>query len=196
MAPAPSNAIWDNDGTYAISARQVQLVRDAGALRQLPLYLHASGIARASTGDLAGAASNMAEADSAAAATGSARLPWTALRLRVLQGREAEVIAAIASAIEQAAAGVQRFWRSTRAGRRRPVQRPWPLRGGGSVSEARHLERLRVLGIRVRASRACRGRRSHKTPHAHATPSSGSRKRRNRPPTTSRSESRPAARRY
>ena len=106
MAPAASNAIWDNDGTYAISARQVQLVRDAGALGQLPLYLHASGIARASTGDLAGAASNMAEADSAAAATGSASLPWTALRLRALQGSEAEAVAAIASAIEQAAAGV------------------------------------------------------------------------------------------
>ena len=106
MATAASNAIWDNDGTYAISARQVQLVRDAGALGQLPLYLHALGIARASTGDLEGAASNMAEADSAAAATGSASLPWTAVRLRALQGKEAEAVAAIATAIKQAAAGV------------------------------------------------------------------------------------------
>ena len=37
-----------------------------------------------------------------ASATGGARVPWTALRLRALQGREAEAAAAIASAIEQA----------------------------------------------------------------------------------------------
>jgi DNA-binding CsgD family transcriptional regulator len=42
-----------------------------------------------------------------AAAIGSASVPWTALRLRALQGREAEAAAAIASAIEQAAAGAK-----------------------------------------------------------------------------------------
>jgi DNA-binding CsgD family transcriptional regulator len=105
MATAASNAVWDNDGAYAISARQVQLVRDAGAPAQLPLHLSALGMARAWNGDLAGAASNMAEAESVAAAIGSVSVPWTALRLRALQGREAEAAAAIASAIEQAAAG-------------------------------------------------------------------------------------------
>ena len=63
MATAASNAIWDNDGAYAISARQVELVRGAGALAQLPLHLSALGLARAWTGDLDGAASDMAEAD-------------------------------------------------------------------------------------------------------------------------------------
>ena len=105
MATAASNAVWDNDGAHAISARQVQLVRDAGAPAQLPLHLSALGLARAWTGDLTGAASNMAEADSVVAAIGSVSVPWTALRLRALQGREAEAAAAIASAIEQAAAG-------------------------------------------------------------------------------------------
>jgi DNA-binding CsgD family transcriptional regulator len=105
MATSASNAVWDNDGAYAISARQAQLVRDAGALAQLPLHLSALGMARAWTGDLAGAASIMAEADGVAAAIGSVRLPWAALRLRALQGREAEAAAAIANAIEQAAAG-------------------------------------------------------------------------------------------
>jgi DNA-binding CsgD family transcriptional regulator len=111
MAMAASNAVWDNDGAYAISARQVQLVRSAGAFAQLPLYLSALGLARAWTGDLAGAASSMAEADIVAAATGSATLPWTALRLRALQGREAEATAAIASAIEQAAEGANNLAR-------------------------------------------------------------------------------------
>jgi DNA-binding CsgD family transcriptional regulator len=101
MAAAASNAIWDNDGAHAISARQVQLIRGAGALAELPLYLSALGLASAWMGDFAGAASNIAEADSVAAATGSHFAPYTLLRLRALQGREAEASAAI----EQAAAG-------------------------------------------------------------------------------------------
>jgi ATP/maltotriose-dependent transcriptional regulator MalT len=101
IAMAPSNAVWDNDSAHAISARQVQLVRDAGALGELPLYLSALGLASAWMGDFAGAASNLAEADSVAAATGSHFAPYTLLRLRALQGREAEASAAI----ELAAAG-------------------------------------------------------------------------------------------
>jgi DNA-binding CsgD family transcriptional regulator len=90
MATAASNAVWDNDGAHAISVRQVQLIRDAGALAELPLYLSALGLASAWMGDFAGAASNIAEADSVAAATGSHFAPFTLLRLRALQGREAE----------------------------------------------------------------------------------------------------------
>jgi DNA-binding CsgD family transcriptional regulator len=107
LAMAASNAVWDNDGARAISARQVQLVRDAGALAGLPLHLSALGIANAWTGDFAAAASNIAEADSVAAATASRFFPWALLRLRALQGREAEASATIASAIEQAAGGAQ-----------------------------------------------------------------------------------------
>jgi DNA-binding CsgD family transcriptional regulator len=101
MATAASNAVWDNDGAHAISARQVQLIRDAGALAELPLYLSALGLASAWMGDFASAASNIAEADSVAAATGSHFALYTLLRLRALQGREADACAAI----EQAAAG-------------------------------------------------------------------------------------------
>jgi DNA-binding CsgD family transcriptional regulator len=101
MAPAASNAVWDNDGAHAISARQVQLIRDAGALAELPLYLSALGLASAWMGDFGGAASNIAEADSVALATGSHFAPYTLLRLRALQGRAAEASAAI----EHAAAG-------------------------------------------------------------------------------------------
>jgi DNA-binding CsgD family transcriptional regulator len=107
LAMAASNAVWDNDRARAISARQVQLVRDAGALAELPLHLSALGIANAWTGDFAAAASNIAEADSVAAATGSRFFPWALLRLRALQGREAKAYATIASAIEQAAGGAQ-----------------------------------------------------------------------------------------
>jgi ATP/maltotriose-dependent transcriptional regulator MalT len=72
------------------------------ALLELPLHLSALGLASAWMGDFAGAASNIAEADSVAAATGSHFAPYTLLRLRALQGREAEASAAIEHA---AAAG-------------------------------------------------------------------------------------------
>src|SRR4051794_6343742 len=107
MATAASNAVWDNDGAWTISARQVQLVRDAGALAQLPLYLSALGLANAWIGDFAGAASNIAEAESVAGATGSRSASQALLRLRALQGTEVEASSAIASTLEQAAAGAQ-----------------------------------------------------------------------------------------
>jgi len=107
VATGASAAVWDDEALHAISARQVQLVRDAGALAELPLHLAQLGIARAWMGDFAGAASLVAESDSVAAATGSHFVPYALLRLRALQGREAEATAAIASAIEQAAASGQ-----------------------------------------------------------------------------------------
>ena len=64
-------ALWDFEGVLAISARQVQLVRDAGVLAQLADHLSAAAIAQAWTGDFAGAAVLIAASDSAAEATGS-----------------------------------------------------------------------------------------------------------------------------
>ena len=104
VAPAASTLVWDFEGMLAISERQVQLVRDAGALAQLPIHLSALGIARAWIGDFAGADSVIAESDSVAAATGSRLAPFAWLRLRSLQGREAEASALIAAAEERAAA--------------------------------------------------------------------------------------------
>ena len=60
VATAASAAVWDDEAFHAISARHVQLVRDAGALAQLPLYLSQLGISRVWTGDFAGAASVIA----------------------------------------------------------------------------------------------------------------------------------------
>jgi DNA-binding CsgD family transcriptional regulator len=100
IATGASTAVWDDEGFHSISARQVQLVRDSGALAQLPLHLGQLGTHRAWTGDFAGAASLIAEADNVAAVTGNRFPPYTMLRLRALQGNEAEASAAIASATE------------------------------------------------------------------------------------------------
>jgi len=106
-ATGASDAVWDDEGTRAIAARHVQLVRDAGALAELPIHLAALGLAEAWMGDFAGAASLIAESESVAAATGSPIAPYTLLRLRALQGSEAEAATPIAIAIERAAGGGQ-----------------------------------------------------------------------------------------
>ena len=85
-------------------------------------------------GDFAGAASNMAEADSVAASTGSVSMPWTALRLRALQegsrGRRSD------SERDRASRSRSAPWRRRALGGRSAVQRPLPLRQGRSVSPA------------------------------------------------------------
>ncbi|HEY2435674.1 MAG TPA: AAA family ATPase [Solirubrobacteraceae bacterium] len=93
-------ALWDEEGLRATAERNLRLVRDAGALSELPVYLSALGEASAWMGDFAGAASLITEAESVAAATGSRFPPFTALRLRALQGREAEASELIAAVIE------------------------------------------------------------------------------------------------
>jgi tetratricopeptide (TPR) repeat protein len=108
MAPAAATAVWDDEAWRALLERNVQLVRDAGALSQLPVHLDSLGLVSAWTGDFAAAASLMTEAESVAAATGSRFPPFNALRLRALQGREAQASALIADAIElSAAAGAE-----------------------------------------------------------------------------------------
>jgi tetratricopeptide (TPR) repeat protein len=107
MATAAGAYVWDVEGMYMISARQVQLVPDAGALAELPFGLNELGLACAWMGDFAGAASCAAEFDSVATATGSPIAPYALLRLRALQGREPEAAAAIERAREVAAAGGQ-----------------------------------------------------------------------------------------
>ena len=97
-----STAVWDDEGMRAISARQVKLVRDAGVLAQLPLHLASLALSTSWTGDLEGVAALIAEADSVAAATGTAFAPFTLMRLRALQGTEAEASALISQTIEQA----------------------------------------------------------------------------------------------
>jgi len=101
VATAASSLTWDYEDTRAVEARQVQLVRDAGALAHLPRYLSRLAIASAWRGDFAGAAALIAESDSVAAATGGQISSFALLRLRALQGREAEASALMAREIEQ-----------------------------------------------------------------------------------------------
>jgi DNA-binding CsgD family transcriptional regulator len=105
VAVAASVLVWDHEAFGAIVTRQIQLVRDAGALAQLPLFLSQACKARTWIGDFAGAESFLAEAGTVATATGSRFPPYAALHLRAPQGREADAAAVISTALEQAAAG-------------------------------------------------------------------------------------------
>jgi DNA-binding CsgD family transcriptional regulator len=107
IAASASALLWDIEGMRANAAREVQLLRDAGALAALPSSLSNLAIATAWMGDFAGASSLIAETDSVAAAIGSRQAPFASLRLQALQGREAEAAAPIASAIKLAAPGDQ-----------------------------------------------------------------------------------------
>jgi DNA-binding CsgD family transcriptional regulator len=95
-------ASWNLERWRALNDRHVQLIRDAGALAELPTRLMASGLAATWVGDLAGAASAIAESDSVAAATGGSVRPWALLRLRAMQGREVDVSALTAAVAEPA----------------------------------------------------------------------------------------------
>src|SRR5205809_3686844 len=57
MNAGASAAVWDHEGWLTSCTRQVQVVRDAGALASLPIHLTYLGMAIVWTGDFAGAAS-------------------------------------------------------------------------------------------------------------------------------------------
>jgi DNA-binding CsgD family transcriptional regulator len=101
-AVTASSAVWDQESAIAITTRQVRLLRDAGALAELPIHLSSLALTQAWMGDFAGATSLIAEVESVGAATGTRIAPFALLRLRALQGREAEASGLVAEAIKRA----------------------------------------------------------------------------------------------
>jgi DNA-binding CsgD family transcriptional regulator len=106
LAREADYALWD-DSAWGLTARQVQLAREAGALDQLPILLNQIAWDAAYSGDLASAASLIGEAEAVSEATGSRIAPYAAVMMASLRGAEAEVVRLIKSAIERAAAGGQ-----------------------------------------------------------------------------------------
>ena len=104
MATFAATMTWDVDSFHSIAARHVQLVREAGAVAQLPLHLWQLGLLTTWMGDLGGTAALAAEAETVAAATGSHIAPYTRLRLHALRGDEAQFVAVLSDASDFAAA--------------------------------------------------------------------------------------------
>jgi DNA-binding CsgD family transcriptional regulator len=108
MAAVAGAALRDHD-RWRMTARQVQLAREAGALRQLPLLLSLMAVDAVWKGDFAAATSLIAEYDAVCEATGSRIAPHAALLLASFRGRDAEAAQLIQAAPEEAAARSQGF---------------------------------------------------------------------------------------
>src|SRR5262249_18072794 len=85
-ATAAALMLWDDESRYKLAVRQLQMVREAGLLVHLPIYLQAAGVNVALRGDFATAASLNAEADTIAEATGARIARFTAVILAGMQG--------------------------------------------------------------------------------------------------------------
>jgi DNA-binding CsgD family transcriptional regulator len=106
MAREADKGLWDHDG-WRMTARQVQLARDVGALDRLPFLLNVMALDAVYSGDFASAASLVAEADAVCEATGSGIAPYAAMMLASLRGRETEAVQLIEATVHDAAADGQ-----------------------------------------------------------------------------------------
>ncbi|HYY74069.1 MAG TPA: LuxR C-terminal-related transcriptional regulator, partial [Solirubrobacterales bacterium] len=90
LTSATAADLWDDERWDALSARHVRIVREAGALGELPLALDSRVWVHLFAGELAEAASLVQEAQTVSEATGSNLAPYGALGLAAWQGREDE----------------------------------------------------------------------------------------------------------
>jgi len=102
LSVVPTYALWDEDTTYAICARQLHAARHAGGLAQLPLHLATFSLLAVRCGDFASAQEAIAEADALAEATGTTFTSHSAMTLAAFRGREAEARASIESVRREA----------------------------------------------------------------------------------------------
>lgn len=102
-----SPAVWDEQVMIETYTRAAEVVRTAGILTELPIYLASLGAATSLIGDFTAAAGIVAESEGIAAATGIPLAPYTTLILTAMQGKESEAAALIAATIEQTGADGQ-----------------------------------------------------------------------------------------
>ena len=107
MALAATNSLWDDERHRAVVTRQIQVIRDAGALDQLPIYLAAQGTVAAWSGDFAAAESMAAEAHALSEATGTRIAPYGAMLLAALRGSDAAAVPLIEATVGAAASAGQ-----------------------------------------------------------------------------------------
>jgi DNA-binding CsgD family transcriptional regulator len=96
--------LFDDEAWTVLSARHLDLVREAGALTALPFVLANCSSVRAFFGDLGAAAAYEEELKAATEATGIAAVPYGALALAALRGHETELAGLTATTISDAQA--------------------------------------------------------------------------------------------
>jgi DNA-binding CsgD family transcriptional regulator len=91
LAGRAAGFIWDYEGWDALTARQIQVARDVGALAVLPLALSTRVGVHLFAGELRAAASLVEESEALSRATHSRIVPYNPLALAAFRGREDEV---------------------------------------------------------------------------------------------------------
>jgi DNA-binding CsgD family transcriptional regulator len=94
--------LWDYGSWDLISARRVELARDAGALTALPIAFSTRVAVHLFAGEFAVSASLVAQVESVTKATSSNAAPYAALGVAVLRGREAEAFKLIEASTKDA----------------------------------------------------------------------------------------------
>ncbi|HEY2200315.1 MAG TPA: helix-turn-helix transcriptional regulator, partial [Solirubrobacteraceae bacterium] len=90
--------LWDDEGWERLSTRHLQLVRDTGAVGDLPIALSHRGQMHVFAGELSAAASLHDAIQDATQLTGSPLAPYHGVGLMAMRGREAEARAFIETA--------------------------------------------------------------------------------------------------
>ena len=88
IAMRVANDLWDEESFQALGDVHLELVRETGALSELPIAISSAAGVRIPRGELAAAASLVEEAAASVEATGIRLAPYTAIALAVLRGRE------------------------------------------------------------------------------------------------------------
>jgi DNA-binding CsgD family transcriptional regulator len=96
--------LWDDDTWDLLSARQLELVRSAGALSAIPFVLTARAAFHLVSGDVHAATSQVDEIAAVSEATGIAAPPYAPFWLAALRGREEEVSQLLETVVSQAVA--------------------------------------------------------------------------------------------
>ena len=100
-----SLAAWDDESWHALSARLIELARQAGALTALPDALQDATTLCLATGEAAMATATALEARTLAEVTGNPLRPYGAALVAAWRGQEAEASRLIAADTTEAAAG-------------------------------------------------------------------------------------------
>ena len=102
MASRVAVEVWDEEVALAISTRQVERARGAGALTALPVGLTSLAGLKVHVGDFAAAEEMLHEAEAITAATGNVRPAWGGLLLAAWRGDARRAASLIEASIEDA----------------------------------------------------------------------------------------------
>ena len=101
--------LWDDETWTLLATRHLELVREAGALTALPFVLAICSSVYAFFGELGAAAVYEEELRAATEATGIATVPYGALSIAALRGREAALSELIRTSVNEAEARGEGF---------------------------------------------------------------------------------------